>query len=473
MAAALVDPVAAALCTRPEPLGGRPLVHPGTAHDERGRVEARLLGIGDSARQDLADGVARRLRREGERRLCLVGRHPADEVHHPAGLARRDAHVPRLCPRFHLLSRSLSSLKPELPRCLHYSSGYRRLRRSSRTWLRKVRVGANSPSLCPTIDSVMNTGTCLRPSCTAIVWPSIAGTIMDRRDQVLITFLVPLSFCRSTFLIRWSSTNGPFFRLRGIMGCSYRFFLPRLRVISRSLGLCALRVRPSGLPHGLTGWRPPELLPSPPPSGGSTGLMATPRTEGRLPFPRFRPALPSLMLPCSALPTSPIVARQVASTSRISPDGMRRWATLPSLASSCTPDPAERAILAPPSGRSSMACTTVPFGSYSMCATLAGTPSLSFRLKSISRYARLCPPPWCRAVMRPCTFLPPLECSGRTSDFSGSVLVTSEKSAPLAPRLPGVVGLYLRIAMCAQAPMDRPASLTGPRRYRSVLPRRG
>src|SRR6202034_3217849 len=362
MAAALVDPVAAALCTRPEPLGGRPLVHPGTAHDERGRVEARLLGIGDSARQDLADGVARRLRREGERRLCLVGRHPADEVHHPAGLARRDAHVPRLCPRFHLLSRSLSSLKPELPRCLHYSSGYRRLRRSSRTWLRKVRVGANSPSLCPTIDSVMNTGTCLRPSCTAIVWPSIAGTIMDRRDQVLITFLVPLSFCRSTFLIRWSSTNGPFFRLRGIVGCSYRFFLPRLRVISRSLGLCALRVRPSGLPHGLTGWRPPELLPSPPPSGWSTGFMATPRTEGRLPFQRLRPALPSLMLPCSALPTSPTVARHSTSTRLISPDGMRSAAYAPSLASNWTPEPADRAIFAPPPGRISIAWMTVPVG---------------------------------------------------------------------------------------------------------------
>ena len=36
-------------------------------------------------------------------------------------------------------------------------------------WYRKVRVGANSPSLCPTMDSVMYTGTCLRPSWTAIV----------------------------------------------------------------------------------------------------------------------------------------------------------------------------------------------------------------------------------------------------------------------------------------------------------------
>src|SRR3954447_12414691 len=44
----------------------------------------------------------------------------------------------------------------------------------------------------------------------------MAGTIIDRRDQVLITFLVPFSFCTSTFFMRWSSTKGPFFRLRGI-----------------------------------------------------------------------------------------------------------------------------------------------------------------------------------------------------------------------------------------------------------------
>src|SRR5207245_3649155 len=36
-------------------------------------------------------------------------------------------------------------------------------------WPRNMRVGANSPSLCPTIDSLMNNGTCLRRSCTAIV----------------------------------------------------------------------------------------------------------------------------------------------------------------------------------------------------------------------------------------------------------------------------------------------------------------
>src|SRR3954471_6793648 len=97
----------------------------------------------------------------------------------------------------------------------------------------------------------------------------------------------------------------------------------------------------------------------------------------------------------------------------------------------------------------------VRFGSYSMCATLAGTPSLSARRKSISRYARLCPPPWCRAVTRPWTLRPPRPCSGRTSDFSGWSRVTSAKSATDEPRRPGVVGLYLRMAMVPQSPLVR------------------
>ena len=90
--------------------------------------------------------------------------------------------------------------------------------------------------------------------------------------------------------------------------------------------------------------------------------MATPRTVGRLPFQRSRPALPQLMFDCSALPTSPTVARQRRSTLRISPEGMRSCANGPSLATSWTLAPAERAIFAPPPGRSSIACTTVPTG---------------------------------------------------------------------------------------------------------------
>src|SRR3954453_17036357 len=49
----------------------------------------------------------------------------------------------------------------------------------------------------------------------------MAGTIIERRDHVLITLWVPASFCESTFLIRWSSTKGPFFRLRGMLSLPY------------------------------------------------------------------------------------------------------------------------------------------------------------------------------------------------------------------------------------------------------------
>src|SRR5262249_57490643 len=88
-----------------------------------------------------------------------------------------------------------------------------------------------------------------------------------------------------------------------------RFSLPlRLaRTINLSDSLCLRRVRlPSvGTPHGVTGWRPPFDLPSPPPWGWSTGFIAEPRTVGRLPFQRVRPALPPLTFSWSTLPTCP------------------------------------------------------------------------------------------------------------------------------------------------------------------------
>src|SRR6478672_11351611 len=50
------------------------------------------------------------------------------------------------------------------------------------------------------------------PLCTASVWPTISGTTVERRDQVLITFLSPPTrFIPSTFSSRCKSTNGPFF----------------------------------------------------------------------------------------------------------------------------------------------------------------------------------------------------------------------------------------------------------------------
>src|SRR5713101_6001253 len=65
-----------------------------------------------------------------------------------------------------------------------------------------------------------------------------------------------------------------------------------------------------GCPQGVTGCRPPEVLPSPPPGGWSTGFIDTPRLCGFLPSQRERPALPMVMFSWSMLPTCPIVAMQ-------------------------------------------------------------------------------------------------------------------------------------------------------------------
>src|SRR5665213_3500613 len=49
-----------------------------------------------------------------------------------------------------------------------------------------------------------------------MVWPTMSGMIVERRDHVLMTRFSFFSFKTSTFFNRWSSMKGPFFRLRGI-----------------------------------------------------------------------------------------------------------------------------------------------------------------------------------------------------------------------------------------------------------------
>ena len=75
-----------------------------------------------------------------------------------------------------------------------------------------------------------------------------------------------------------------------------------------------------GLPQGLTDVRPPEVLPSPPPWGWSTGFIATPRTLGRLPSQRDLPALPKVVRIKNSLETIPIVAKQFIDKVLYSPE---------------------------------------------------------------------------------------------------------------------------------------------------------
>src|SRR4030042_6762786 len=77
-------------------------------------------------------------------------------------------------------------------------------------WPWKVRVGENSPNLCPTISSVTKIGINFFPLWTANVNPTISGMMVDRLDQVLITFPSFDLRAPSTFFIKWASTKGPF-----------------------------------------------------------------------------------------------------------------------------------------------------------------------------------------------------------------------------------------------------------------------
>src|SRR3990172_2760829 len=124
--------------------------------------------------------------------------------------------------------------------------------------------------------------------------------IVDLRDHVLRIFLSPATFIDSIFFIRLSSIKGPFFtdlgtapsallrvsmddRSRRSLGRRTLFrpssFVPRPSSLFRYLlfvlrEMIYLRVAlfrrvffPSGSPHGEHPGRPPEDLPSPPPSG--------------------------------------------------------------------------------------------------------------------------------------------------------------------------------------------------------------
>src|SRR5215467_15429878 len=71
------------------------------------------------------------------------------------------------------------------------------------------------------------------PLCTAMVWPIMSGTIVERRDQVFTTFFSLRVFSPSTFSRRCPSTNGPFFSERAIS----------------LLFLHAAQTAPLGMPH--------------------------------------------------------------------------------------------------------------------------------------------------------------------------------------------------------------------------------
>src|SRR6059036_3452444 len=95
----------------------------------------------------------------------------------------------------------------------------------------------------------------------------------------------------------------------------------------------------------------------------------------------------------------------------------------------------------------------VRLGSYSIAATLAGTPNFS-RRKSMRRYWRLWPPPRQRVVMWPLLFRPPDFVSGSVRERSGSVFVTFAEAQTRGERVPALTRLNCSMAISALQHLD-------------------
>src|SRR3989454_850010 len=339
-----------------EPLQGRALVDDRVVDSQPVLIEAlvlpvgRLLGVRHGRRQHFPDLHGGVLLGEAQDGVGLRDRPAPNEVHDEAHLPRRLPHAPlhRAC--FHgllrdlrrsgfafLLRRAARVVAAEQARMRELAElvPHHVLRHVDRNELVAVVHGERVP------DEVGRNGAAPRPGL---------------EDLLLILVVQGRELLEQRRL-----------HIRALLyrTCHYWVAFPRLRPRTMSLVdaffLCRV-LRPSGLPHGLVGGRPPELLPSPPPSGWSTGFMATPRTRGMRPSQRLFPALPTDSSSCSALPTSPMVARHSPRTMRISVERSRRVTKLPSFATTWALVPAARHSCPPRAILSSTFCTAVPSG---------------------------------------------------------------------------------------------------------------
>src|SRR3989304_4383034 len=103
--------------------------------------------------------------------------------------------------------------------------------------------------------SVTKTGMNFRPLWTAKVKPTMSGMMVDRLDQVLMTFLSPVSTALRTFRARLSSTYGPFLMDRPTSVPLYPLFaaplddvLVRGGVLAGLVSLGRLPPRGAGVP---------------------------------------------------------------------------------------------------------------------------------------------------------------------------------------------------------------------------------
>ena len=148
VAGALQDAVCTALCARHDALERGAGADVAFCDVEIVAIHVEVVfRISGSRIHQLEKGLAGGLRGVLQDSQRFVQGFVTDEVHHDRNLAGTNAGVTENSPCFHsmfLLSYLPAVLAP--------------------TWPVNLRVGANSPSLWPTMSSVTYTGTCLRPS---------------------------------------------------------------------------------------------------------------------------------------------------------------------------------------------------------------------------------------------------------------------------------------------------------------------
>src|SRR5213083_265956 len=258
---ALLDRRAPAHGGHGEPLQRRPFVDDRVLDPQPVLIQALvlpvgcLLGVRHRRREHFPDLDGRVLLGEAQDGVGLRDRPAPDEVHDQAHLPRRLPHVPLHRARFHGLLLDLRR------------SGFAfLLRRAARV------VAAEQPSVGELAELVAHhvLGHVDRNELVAVVHGERVPDEVGRdgaapRPGLEDLLLVLVVQGRELLEQRRLHVRALLYR-----ACHYWVAFPRLRPRTMSFVdaffLCRV-LRPSGLPHGLVGGRPPELLPSPPPSG--------------------------------------------------------------------------------------------------------------------------------------------------------------------------------------------------------------
>src|SRR5712692_9108691 len=200
MAGPVLDEVGAAHGPRRHPLGGGTRVGRGLHHAQVVQVPhlVIVLRVRDGRPQHLLDESRGSLRRELQGGERLADRLVPDMIEDQPGLGGGHPDIPGGGAGLHAFPVGDTAAFSADPCAL------------------KVRVMANSPSRCPTMFSVTYTGMNFFPLCTASVWPTNSGRMVERRDHVFSTFFWRERFSSSTRRSSRSSTYGPFFSERPI-----------------------------------------------------------------------------------------------------------------------------------------------------------------------------------------------------------------------------------------------------------------